>query len=125
MEQRVHWRACASLIFLSIVAAPVVGGELMPLAGSYFRDIPCKGDGSERPDLLVKITKNRIESEMAACDILNWGRDGKTILAHVECKVAGGQPLLGDVTFTFRDDGSLDFKDQDHTSDAILHRCTK
>jgi hypothetical protein len=38
--------------------------------------------------------------------------------------MAGEQVLLGDATFTIRDDRTIEFEDQDHTSDATLHRCT-
>ena len=99
--------------------------EDFPIVGSYTRDIACKGNGSDRPDLLVRITRDEIESQMGVCRILNRKREGKAIMAHVACKVPGAEQLiLGDVTFTIRDDKTLDFEDQDHTSDATLHKCT-
>lgn len=112
-------------VLLAVGATPVLGDEPIPITGTYMRDAPCKDDGSDRPDLLVKITKDQIESEMGVCEILNWERDGKTILAHVECSIAGGQPLLGEVSFRIRDDSTLDFQDQDRTSDGVLHKCAK
>ena len=96
-----------------------------PIVGTYMRDIACAGNGSHRPDLLVKITQKQIESPMGVCNILSRKRVGKAISAHVECKVPGDQLILGDVTFTLRDERTLDFEDQDHTSDATLHRCTE
>jgi hypothetical protein len=113
-----------ALVLLAIAATPVLADQPIPVIGSYFRDVPCQ-EGVDRPDLLVTITRDRIESDLAVCDILNWERDGKSIVAHVECRVAGGQPLLGDVIFTARADGALEFKDQDRTSDAVLYRCSK
>ena len=74
---------------------------------------------------MVRITREQIESQMGVCRILDRRREGKTIMAHVACKVPGAeQPILGDVTFTIRDDTTLEFEDQDHTSDATLHKCT-
>jgi hypothetical protein len=83
----------------------------------------CNGNGSERPDLLVTITRQRIESPMGVCNILSRKRVGRAISAHVECRIPGDQLILGDVTFTIRDARTVDFEDQDHTSDATLHRC--
>lgn len=109
---------------LVALATPVAGEDDFPILGTYTRDIACKGNGSDRPDLLVRITRQRIESQMGTCAILTLRRAGKTIQAHVECKIGGsGQPLLGDVTFTMRDGGTLEFEDQDHTSDATLYKC--
>jgi hypothetical protein len=31
--------------------------------------------------------------------------------------------MLGDVTFTIKTDGTLDFADQDNTYKAVLHKC--
>jgi hypothetical protein len=112
-----------ALIAVFFVNQSVVGEEDFPIAGTYLRDTVCTGNGSQRPDLLVTITPKRIESPMGSCNILSRKRVGDAISAHVECKVPGDQLILGDVTFTIRDDKTLDFEDQDHTSDATLHRC--
>jgi hypothetical protein len=113
----------ATLIVLSLAIAPAVGEEEFPIAGTYLRDMVCNGSGAERPDLLVTITTQRIESPMGVCQILSRKRAGPAISAHVECRISGDQSILGDVTFTIRDDRTLLFEDQDHTSDATLHRC--
>ena len=120
------WRLSAICIAILIATAAAARAEdEFPIVGTYTRDTACKGNGSDRPDLVVRITRERIESQMGVCRILNRKRDGKDIMAHVECMVPGGeQPILGDVTFTIRDDTTLDFADQDHTSDATLHKCT-
>lgn len=116
---------CLALIAAIAFSTTCVGAEDdFPIAGTYLRDIACSGDGSQRPDLLVKITPQRIDSPMGTCTILSRKRNGRAISAHVECKVGGDQLVLGDVTFTIRDDKTVDFEDQDHTSDATLHRCS-
>jgi hypothetical protein len=107
-----------------VVATPVAGEEDFPIVGTYWRDLACKGDGASRPDLLVRITPQQIQSDMGECRILNRKRTGKAFLVHVECKIAGGALVLGDVTFTMRDGTTLDFEDQDHTSDATLYKCS-
>jgi hypothetical protein len=113
------------MLVLLIFAATASGAaEPFPLVGTYMRDLPCKGTGADRPDLLVKIGKEQIESQLGVCRIVSWKREGKAIRAQMECKMAGEQVLLGDATFTIRDDRTIEFEDQDHTSDATLHRCT-
>lgn len=114
-----------ALVLIAMLAAspPVHSADDFPIVGTYMRDIACTGTGSNRPDLLVKIMQGRIESPMGVCSILSHTRNGRAISAHVECKIPGDQLVLGDVTFTIRDDMTLDFEDQDHTSDATLHRC--
>jgi len=118
-------RGASALVALLLVSQPVLGEDDFPIAGTYMRDIACTGNGSHRPDLLVTITHKRIESPMGSCNILSRKRVGPAISAHVECKVPGDQLILGDVTFTIRDEKTLDFEDQDHTSDATLHRCAE
>jgi hypothetical protein len=116
-------RGVAVFVALLLVDPPALGDDDFPIAGTYMRDVICTGNGSHRPDLLVTITQKRIESPMGSCNILSRKRVGKAISAHVECKIPGDQLILGDVTFTIRDEKTLDFEDQDHTSDATLHRC--
>jgi hypothetical protein len=116
-------RGALAFAALSLANGAALAEDDFPIVGTYMRDIACTGNGSHRPDLLVTITQKRIESPMGSCNILSRKRVGKAISAHVECKVPGDQLILGDVTFTIRDNNTLDFEDQDHTSDATLHRC--
>jgi hypothetical protein len=118
-------RSALALVVLTLVCEPVLGEDDFPIVGTYMRDIACTGNGSHRPDLLVTITQKRIESPMGTCNILSRKRVGQAISAHVQCKVPGDQLILGEVTFSIRDDKTLDFEDQDHTSDATLHRCAE
>jgi hypothetical protein len=113
------------LVVLVPFGPPLLAEDEFPIAGTYMRDIVCTGNGSHRPDLLVTITHKRIESPMGSCNILSRKRAGQVISAHLECKVPGDALILGDVTFTIRDEKTLDFEDQDHTSDATLHRCVE
>jgi hypothetical protein len=118
-------RLLATLAVIAAVSTPASGDDDFPIVGTYIKDQVCKGDGSDRPDLLVKITRTEILSELGACKILSRRREGRTISAHVQCKMPGDNVILGDVTFTQRDDGALDFDDQDHTSPAVLYKCRK
>jgi hypothetical protein len=116
-------RGAAVLAALLFLNQPVLGEDDFPIVGTYLRDTICTGNAAQRSDLRVTITPKRIESPMGNCNILSRKRVGQAISAHVECKIPGDQLILGDVTFTIRDDKTVDFEDQDHTSDATLYRC--
>ncbi len=117
--------ACALVVLAVAASTSVLGEDDFSIIGTYTKDQPCKPDGSNPADGLVKITREDIESNMGFCSILHTERDGGTIQAHVACRVPGGQLILGDVTFKMRDDKTVDFDDQDHTSPATLYRCVK
>ena len=106
-------------------STPVVGEDDLPIAGTYAKDRLCRGDGSDPADLLVKITGKAIESNMGSCSILDKKRKGKSFSMQVECRIPGNLVLLSDVTFTQRNDNTLDFVDEYNTSPAILHKCGK
>jgi hypothetical protein len=117
--ERIHGYA---LLMLVALAAPTLAGDDFPITGAYMQNRPCKGDGSDPADARVKITPTQIESNVGLCTILDSKRDGDNIAANVECQI-GGSPLIGDVTFTLRDDKTLDFVDRDNNYKAVLHRC--
>jgi hypothetical protein len=108
----------------ALLGKPALGEDNFPIAGTYMQNEVCKGSGSNR-ELLVTITRNAIESNMGYCTILNVKRDHQIIAAQVQCRIPGGQMILGDIIFRLRDDGAIDFEDQDHTSSAVLHKCAE
>lgn len=110
---------------LALVASTAAwADDDFPIAGIYTKDEPCTEAAAKREALRVTITRDKIESNDGVCTILNRTRDGNTFTLHVECKIPGDQVILGDVTFKIRDQNTLDFDDQDHTSPAVLYRCT-
>lgn len=113
----------AVVAVMALIGAVAQGEEGFSISGTYTKDASCQGEAAKRDDLRVRITENRIESSMGVCTILHRRRDGRTVAAQIECKVPGDQVILGDVTFTLRDDNAIDFDDQDHTSPAVLYRC--
>ena len=100
-----------------------LGDSAFPLVGTYTENQPCKTSGSDADVARVKITPTEIDSTLGLCTILENKREGNTFAVHVECKGPGGSPMLGDVNFTLRDDGTVDFSDQDQTYKAVLHKC--
>jgi len=118
-------RLLGTVVVIAAASMPALGEDDFPIAGTYAKDQICTGNGADRADLLVKITRNDIQSTMGSCTILHRQRNGRTISAQLECKMPGDLTILGDVTFTQRDDNVLDFDDQDHTSPAVLYRCSQ
>ena len=104
-------------------SALAVADDELSIAGTYTKDQPCKGDGSDPADAVVTITHDAIQSALGSCTILDTSQDGKAISMQVECKVPGDQIIQGDVTFTQREANVLEFDDQDHTSPAVLFKC--
>ena len=116
-------RGGAVVAVLIAAVLPALGDNDFPIVGTYTKDEVCKGDAARRADILVRITRQHIESSMGSCIILNKRRDGRAIQVQLECKMPGDLTIMGDATFTQRDDNALDFDDQDHTSPAVLHKC--
>ena len=57
------------------------------------------------------------------CTLHDKRRDGSKITAQVICKDPAGGALTSDITFTIRDERTLDFADQYETYKATLHKC--
>jgi hypothetical protein len=117
-------RGAAILAVLAVTLTPVFSDDDFPIVGTYTKDEACRSDTARREDLLVKITRQNVESSMASCTILNRRRDGRAFQVHLECRMPGDLTIMGDATFIQRDDNALDFDDQDHTSPAVLHKCS-
>ena len=94
------------------------------LSGNYTQNVPCKGDGTDRPEVKVQISPQEIESKIGVCTFLDSKVDSKSVVGHVECKFPAG-PLMGDVTFTLKPNNTVAFVDSNKTYTATLYRCPK
>jgi hypothetical protein len=94
------------------------------LLGDFTQNAPCKGDGTDPPEIKVKVTTEQIDSKVGVCKFLDAKPDGNRVNTHVECQFPAG-PLMGDITFTQKPDGKIDFIDRDKTYKATLYRCPK
>lgn len=108
----------AAIAFADIAIAQ----DDVPVTGNYTQNRPCKGDGSDPPEIKVTISQQGIDSKMGPCTFLDHATDGKKFKAKVECKLPAGV-LMSDITFTIKPDNSLDFVDRDQTYKATLYRC--
>ena len=108
--------------------APVDGAGLSEksswLLGNFTQNAPCKGDGSDPAELKVRIAADQIESKSGVCNFLTVTPDGSRLKANMECHFPAG-PLIGDVTFTRKANGTIDVVDRDNDYNAVLYRCPK
>jgi hypothetical protein len=94
------------------------------LLGDFTQNLPCKGDGSDPAEAKVKVGSDQIISKVGVCKFVNATLEGKRLKATMECQFPAG-PLIGDVTFTQKTNGIIDFVDRDNNYTATLHRCPK
>jgi hypothetical protein len=112
-----------TVVMLAALATAPRAEEDFPLVGTYTENQLCKPETSEANVSRVTITGHDIDSVFGLCTILDKKRDGNTYAVHVECKGPGGSQMLGDISFTLRDDKTIDFSDQDQTYKAVLYKC--
>jgi hypothetical protein len=113
----------ASIAAVALLATTSLGEEDFSLVGTYTENQPCPTDNSDPNISRVKITPTEIDSVFGVCKILDRKRNGNSFAVHVDCNGPGGNQMLGDVTFTVRDDKTVDFSDQDQTYKAVLYKC--
>jgi hypothetical protein len=94
------------------------------LLGNFTQNVPCKGDGTDPPELKVKVTTTEIDSKVGVCTFIDAKEDSNSLQAHVECQFPAG-PLMGDITFTQKSKNTVAFVDRDRTYTATLYRCPK
>ena len=94
------------------------------LLGEFTQNAPCKGDGTDPAELKARISTDQIESKAGVCKFLDTQPEANRLKAHALCQFPAG-PLIGDFTFTRKDNGTIDFVDRDGTYTAILYRCCK
>jgi hypothetical protein len=115
-------------IFALTGAAPADSAGLSEksswLLGNFTQNAPCKGDGSDPAELKVRIAADQIESKSGVCNFLAVAPEGNRVKANMECHFPAG-PLIGDVTFTQKANGTIDVLDRDNNYTAILYRCPK
>ena len=113
----------ATAIVVAAAACPALAGEEFSIAGTYVQNAACKGDGSDPAKMVVRITESDIHSNFGVCTFVRKEFEGNALKAQMSCDGPAGNMLLGDVRFTLRADKNIDFVDQDHTYNVVLHRC--
>jgi hypothetical protein len=112
----------AFTIFAVISGEALAEGEF-PLAGTFTRDIVCRGDGNDPAVNVVKITPQEIVSSFGVCAISDVKRTGNKISLHTSCTLQSGALVTGDVVFTLVDDKTINIDDLDRNYHTKLSRC--
>jgi hypothetical protein len=94
------------------------------LTGTYTQNAPCKGDGTDPAESLVRISPESIDSKISACKFQDVKQDGTQIDARLECHFPSGPPM-SDVSFTMKQNNTVSFIDRDKNYQATLYRCPK
>jgi len=116
-------RVAATAAFISILSVPAFAADDFSIAGTYVQNAKCKGDGTDAPAKVVRITEVDVHSSFGVCVFESKTHEGNTLAAHMSCDGPNGHILLGDVKFTVRDDKNVDFTDQDGTVKVLLYKC--
>lgn len=120
-------RIFVATLLLAVAAVTAAGParteDAFPIVGTYVENHDCKSDGSDPADKRIKITPSAIDSSFGLCTLQDKRRMGNKITVQVTCKDPAGGALTSDISFTIRDDKTLDFADQYETYKTTLHKC--
>jgi hypothetical protein len=124
MRKSIHVALGATIFTITAVTSGFVlaQGEF-PLAGTFTRDIACRGDGKDPPVNIVRITQTEIVSSFGVCEISDIKQTGNKISVQTSCKLQSGALVTGDVVFTMIDDKNINIDDLDRNYHTKLSRC--
>jgi hypothetical protein len=112
-----------ALIAIGALAAPAAADDAA-LVGTYTQKHACKGDGSATPKDRVTITDKMADSNFGPC---TFGSDkawsGKTLKATATCKQKTGGEYDVKLSFTLKDDKTVDFLEEGSQYKSVLYRC--
>jgi hypothetical protein len=97
-----------ALIGIGAACAPAAAQDDAALVGTYTQNHACKGDGSDTPKDLVKITDKTADSNFGPCAFDSdkaWS--GKTLKATSTCKNKTGAEYDVKLSFTIKDDKTV------------------
>ena len=120
-------QAILAILMLTVTDGWAGSNSLSPdfwLLGEFVQNAPCKGDGTDPAELKARISTDQIESKIGVCKFLDAHPESDRLKAHALCQFPDG-PVIGDLTFTRKTNGTIDFVDRDGTYTAILYRCSK
>src|SRR5262245_29069397 len=93
---------------LLLAPLPALADPAFKMEGNFLRNQVCKGDGSESEPLRVRITGDQIFYAGGVCTIDERKQEEATIAMRVTCKFKSGTVLSSNITFTKRDETSVD-----------------
>jgi hypothetical protein len=113
-----------ALIGLGAAALPAAAQEDAALVGTYTQKHACKGDGSDTPKDRVQITDKMADSNFGPCTFnADKAWSGKTLKASATCKQKTGGEYDVKLSFTLKDDKTVDFLEEGSQYKSVLYRC--
>ena len=107
----------------SVLLLAPAAAEDFPIEGSWMQNRACRGDGTDMKALLVTITPHEISYTGGVCNISDKRQDDNKIYLRATCKTRAGKTIAGDVTFTVKDEKTMEMVDRDKSYNAVLNRC--
>jgi hypothetical protein len=115
---------CAlALLGAAVVLDSALAEDGFPLEGVFTQNEPCRGNGSQQPALVVKITPQDVSYSGGVCSIDNKQQDGDSLSMRVTCKFTSGAVMASGVTFTKKDANTFGMAQQEGSYRAVLYRC--
>jgi len=112
-----------AMIGIGAVAAPA-SAEDAALVGTYTQKHACTGDGTSTPKDLVKITDKMADSNFGPCTFnADKAWSGKTLKASATCKQKTGGEYDVKLSFTLKEDKTVDFLEEGSQYKSVLYRC--
>src|SRR5262249_55012557 len=102
-------------IFALAINPPPDGAALSAKSSCLL--VHCTQDGS-----CVRIAAYQTDAKSGMCSDLSITTDTNRLKANMACRLPAG-PLIGDVAFTKKANGTIDVGDRDNNQTAILYRC--
>ena len=118
-------RLCIGAAATFIAGSISFAQDEFPISGTYRQGRPCRDDDASSRKALVTITDRQITHPGGVCTIDDKRRQGNTVVMRTTCRDRRGKVLSGDVSFTVRDDKSLDMTAQNGSYTAVLNRCAE
>jgi hypothetical protein len=113
-----------ALIGLGAAAWPAAAQEDAALVGTWTQKHACKGDGSDTPKDRVVITDKMADSNFGPCTFnADKAWHGKTLKATSTCKQKTGGEYEVKLSFTVKDDKTVDFLEEASQYKSVLYRC--
>jgi hypothetical protein len=115
-----RWFGSVVLCLLALSAARA--GDSF-LEGTYLRGKVCTGHDQDVEPLRVKITPSEIIYRGGTCTIDQRSGAETSVTMRVSCHFHNGLVLASDISFTKRDDNTIDMAQKDGSYNAVLNRC--
>jgi hypothetical protein len=116
----IRWLGLAAWGLLALSAAQA--GDSF-LEGTYLRGKACTGQDQDVEPLRVKITPSEIMYRGGICTIDHRNGTETSVTMRVSCHFDNGLVLVSDISFTRRDNNTIDMAQKDGSYNAVLNRC--